>query len=144
MLIMMNGDFMVNFTKNGKKRRISSTFGACLADKRCTFGRPPCKDPWTTACLERWFFGISSISPWCLVKSTGFFKSLALKRAQMTFSQKPHLIGGLEPWNFMNFQKQLGMSSSQLTFHCFRGVGQPPTSHHVMFWIFLWDFFWDE
>ena len=31
----------------------------------------------------------------------------------------------LEPWNFMTFQKQLGMSSSQLTFtpSFFRGVG---------------------
>ena len=33
----------------------------------------------------------------------------------------------LEPWNFMTSQI-LGMSSSQLTFILFRGVGIPPTS----------------
>jgi hypothetical protein len=38
-----------------------------------------------------------------------------------------NLVGGLEPWNFMTFNI-LGMSSSQLTFIFFRGVGQPPTS----------------
>jgi len=39
------------------------------------------------------------------------------------------LVGGLEPWNFMTFQKQLGMSSSQHfpTPSFFRGIGQPPT-----------------
>jgi len=26
-----------------------------------------------------------------------------------------YLVGALEPWNFMTFQKQLGISSSQLT-----------------------------
>ena len=26
-----------------------------------------------------------------------------------------YLVGGLEPWNFMTFRIQLGMSSSQLT-----------------------------
>jgi len=43
-----------------------------------------------------------------------------------------YLVGGLEPWNFMIFQKQLGMSSSQLLLklHDFSEglVGQPPTS----------------
>ena len=59
---------------------------------------------------------------------------------QCKSSPKAHLIGGLEPWNFMTFQKQLGMSSSQLTSRFFRGVAQPPTSHswghqHTMSWI---------
>ena len=44
-----------------------------------------------------------------------------------------YLVGGLEPWNFMIFQKQLGMSSSQLLLklHDFSEglVGQPPTSY---------------
>ena len=33
--------------------------------------------------------------------------------ANYTFIDR--LVGGLEPWNLMTFQKQLGMSSSQLT-----------------------------
>ena len=39
--------------------------------------------------------------------------------------------GTMEFW--MTFQKQLGMSSSQLTFtpSFFRGVGQPPTRHDL-------------
>jgi hypothetical protein len=40
------------------------------------------------------------------------------------------LFGGLQPWNFMTFQKQLGISSSQLTNSMIfqrGGVGQPPT-----------------
>ena len=40
------------------------------------------------------------------------------------------LVGGLEPWNFITFHI-LGMSSSQLTFIFFRGVGQPPTSDGI-------------
>ena len=43
-----------------------------------------------------------------------------------------HMLGALEPWNFMTFHI-LGISSSQLTFtpSFFRGVGEkPPTSHH--------------
>ena len=40
-----------------------------------------------------------------------------------------HLVGGLEPWNFMTFHI-LGMSTSQLTKSYFsEGVGIPPTSH---------------
>ena len=41
--------------------------------------------------------------------------------------ENPVLVGGLEPWNFMTFHI-LGMSSSQLTFIFFRGVGIPPTN----------------
>ena len=37
-----------------------------------------------------------------------------------------HLVGGLE---HVLFSHILGMSSSQLTFTFFRGVGQPPASH---------------
>ena len=37
-----------------------------------------------------------------------------------------HLVGGLEHFMFFHI---LGSSSSQLTFICFRGVAQPPTSH---------------
>ena len=47
----------------------------------------------------------------------------------MVINDKLILVGGLEPWNFMTFHV-LGMSSSQLTFIFFRGVGQPPTSIH--------------
>ena len=36
-----------------------------------------------------------------------------------------YLVGGLEHVSFFHI---LGMSSSQLTFIFFRGVGQPPTS----------------
>ena len=43
----------------------------------------------------------------------------------MVINDKLILVGGLEPWNFMTFHV-LGMSSSQLTFIFFRGVGQPP------------------
>jgi hypothetical protein len=52
------------------------------------------------------------------------------------------LVGGLEPWNFMTFHVQLGMSSSQLTIRpsFFRGVGQPPTSGAS----FLGRSFWDD
>ena len=49
------------------------------------------------------------------------------------------LVGGLEPWNFMTFQKLLGngkiIPTDELTPSFFRGVGQPPTrllliNHH--------------
>ena len=44
---------------------------------------------------------------------------------------RPWLIGGLEHefYDFSYFPYILGMSSSQLTFIFFRGVGIPPTSH---------------
>ena len=44
------------------------------------------------------------------------------------YHEVPWLVGGLEPWNFMTFHI-LGMSSSQLIFIFFRGVGQPPTRY---------------
>ena len=40
-----------------------------------------------------------------------------------------HLYSWLVIWNIFYFSIQLGISSSQLTFIFFRGVGIPPTSH---------------
>ena len=52
-------------------------------------------------------------------------------------------MGGLEPWNFMTFQKQLGISSSQLTFtpSFFRGVGwnhQPVIVGYIYIYIYIY------
>ena len=46
------------------------------------------------------------------------------------------LVGALEPWNFMTFQKQLGMSfhPNWRTQWFFRGVGIPPTRFDLCCW----------
>jgi hypothetical protein len=53
----------------------------------------------------------------------------------MGFKQKPQLVGGLEPWNFMALHI-LGMSSSQLTFIFFRGVQTTNQNNVKFYWLY--------
>jgi hypothetical protein len=81
MLIMMNGDVMVNFTKNGIYDEFLQRLGPGWQINVAHLGVHLAKihgQPHVWSAGFSCFFKISSISPWCLVKSTGFFKSLAL------------------------------------------------------------------
>ena len=50
-----------------------------------------------------------------------------------------YLVGGLEPWIFLTFQKELGMSPSQLTNSFFqRGWNHQPVYIYIWRW-FMWD-----
>ena len=54
-----------------------------------------------------------------------WFSSSSKDHPYLIHTSSIHLVGGLEHFLFSHI---LGMSSSQLTFLFFRGVGQPPTS----------------
>ena len=63
----------------------------------------------------------------------------------MTFSQKPHLIGGLEPWIFMNFHS-VGNVIIPTDFHSIifqRGRSTANQSSRDVL-DFPMTFFWDE
>ena len=61
--------------------------------------------------------------------SIGFYRC-SIHQLEISPFQKLILVGGLE---HVLFSHILGMSSSQLTFIFFRGVGQPPTSEFCDF-----------